>query len=347
MAFSAGQVLTAAQLNEFNTYSLEVEPDPAGPAATPAPITFTTHTPVATGVLKYDSGGFFEMSLEGTDRYRFGNASDNVEGTATTGAGTDYADVDRGFSAHTVGAMDYHADTTGKYGVATFDQTGGGQDDLWTSTSHGLSNDQEIQFFAAPSNPTEFNTTTSYYVGDATANTFRLYTDTAANSGTLVTGTSDSNGDWEWTVGPVPAIVILRSDIPTGGRIQHNMRAMGRSENRLNSYGGFSDERAKVNIQPYGDPRQDLVDIEVINYNLAGSIVNGELVPYDRPDNVKCVGYSAQALLAIKPGLVTGSDKHGYSVQTSVLIPILHRAWQLDHADLEALEARVAALESA
>jgi len=115
----------------------------------------------------------------------------------------------------------------------------------------------------------------------------------------------------------------------------------------MNVYGALSDERVKENIAPYGDPRQDLVDMEVINYNLMGDVEEGEIVPYDRPDPVKQVGYSAQALLPIKPGLVFGNEYSGYGVKYSVLIPILHRAWQLDHADLEALEARVAALESA
>jgi hypothetical protein len=339
MAFSAGQVLTAAQLNEFNTYNLEVEPDPAGPAATPAPITFTTHTPLATGVLKYDSGGFFEMSVEGTDRYRFGNAGNNVEGTAGS--------AKRGFSAYTVGAMDYHRDTTGLAGVATFDFTGGAQEDLWTATGHGLANDQAITFFAGPSNPTEFALNTVYYIGDATTNTFRLYTDTAANSGTLITGSSDSNGDWDWQTEPEEGILALRSDIGGSGTFQHIFYAAGYTGNRLNSYAGISDERVKENIAPYGDPRQDLADMEVINFNLMGEIKDGEVVPYDRPDPIKQVGYSAQALLSIKPGLVAGSEKSGYMVKTTVLIPILHRAWQLDHADLEALEARVAALESA
>jgi hypothetical protein len=115
----------------------------------------------------------------------------------------------------------------------------------------------------------------------------------------------------------------------------------------MNVYAGFSDERVKENIVPYGDPRQELMDIEVINYNLTGDIEKGEVVPYDRPDPIKQVGYSAQALLSIKPGLVYGNEYSGYMVKYSVLTPILHRAWQLDHADLEALEARVAALESA
>jgi len=341
MAFSAGQVLTAAQLNEFNTYSLEVEPDPAGPAATPAPITFTTHTPASTGVLRYDSAGFFDLEIEGTDRFRFGSNCLAVDGQ--------YAG--RSFSSYTRGAMEIHRDTSsGVVGEATFDQTGGGADNLWLSTAHGLVNDQAIGFYEGPSNPTEFTAsapiTTIYYVGDATTDTFRLYTDTAANSGTLVTGTTDSNGTWRWTDAQEIAIANFRASTAPG-TFQHRLYAGGYTGNRMNVYGALSDERVKENIAPYGDPRQDLVDMEVINYNLMGDVEEGEIVPYDRPDPVKQVGYSAQALLPIKPGLVFGNEYSGYGVKYSVLIPILHRAWQLDHADLEALEARVAALESA
>lgn len=340
MAFSAGQVLTAAQLNDFNTYSLEVEPDPAGPAATPAPITFTTHTPASTGAIKYDSSGYFDMELDGTLRYRFGNASQAVDGQYGF----------RGFSCYTTGAMEIHRDTTGILGDATFDQTGGGSDHLWTSVGHGLVNDDAIAFYEGSTNPTEFTASapisTIYYVGDATTDTFRLYTDTAANSGTLVTGSADSDGTWRWTDAQEIAIANFRAS--TGqGTFQHRLFAGGYTGNRMNVYAGFSDERVKENIVPYGDPRQDLMDMEVINYNLTGDIEKGEVVPYDRPDPIKQVGYSAQALLSIKPGLVFGNEYSGYSVKYSVLTPILHRAWQLDHADLEALEARVAALESA
>lgn len=325
MAFTSGQVLTAAQLNAFDTESLAVT------NASTATATFTANT--AIGVLKYDVNGYFEMSIAGTDRFRFGNDGNDV--TETTSG--------RGFSAYTDGAFEYYRTTSGKQGSASFTAVG----DTWTSTAHNLVADDAIIFFVSQTDPPEFNNATVYYVGGTiTANSFQLYDDTVANSGVLVTGSVDSSSNWLWDTHPQEGSFLLKSDVNGSGISQHILYASGHTANRLNVYGGISDARVKENIEPYGDPRQDLVDMEVISYNFMGSIVNGEVVPYETPDLLKQVGYSAQDVLAVKPGLVAGNNLEGYSFKTTVLVPILHRAWQLDHADLQALEERVAALEA-
>jgi|GEM_PF-960597 len=78
-----------------------------------------------------------------------------------------------------------------------FDFTGGAQEDLWTSTAHGLEVGDEVQFVAGVGSaaPTEYTKDTSYWVvAVPLVTTFQL---SASKGGAVLAGTADATVDWE------------------------------------------------------------------------------------------------------------------------------------------------------
>ena len=79
-------------------------------------------------------------------------------------------------------------------GNATFDQTGGAVDDLWTLTSHGLEVNDQVQFTAVGTGAGGYAVDTTYHVTSVeSANTFTL---SATRGGAAIVGAADSVGTW-------------------------------------------------------------------------------------------------------------------------------------------------------
>ena len=92
---------------------------------------------------------------------------------------------------------------------------------------------------------------------------------------------------------------------------------------------GRSDSRLKKNIAPANGQLSDILALEVVNYewndNISGS---------------KEIGFIAQQVQQVKPGLVL-EDENGYlHIKQTPLVPILVKAIQELTTRLEALEAQ-------
>lgn len=79
-------------------------------------------------------------------------------------------------------------------GNATYDVTGGAEEDLWTLASHGLAVGDSVIFTAAGTGATGYAASTRYYVASVpSVNTFQL---SATLGGAVIEGTGDSVGTW-------------------------------------------------------------------------------------------------------------------------------------------------------
>jgi hypothetical protein len=115
--------------------------------------------------------------------------------------------------------------------------------------------------------------------------------------------------------------------------------------NTNNSYGAISDAKLKENITDATPKLAGINAVRIVNYNLI-----------DHPE-VKQLGVIAQELEQIFPGMVSEApdrDMEGNdlgtvtkSVKYSVFVPMLIKAMQEQQATIEALTARIEALEGA
>ena len=109
----------------------------------------------------------------------------------------------------------------------------------------------------------------------------------------------------------------------------------GDVKSRTNSYGGISDERLKENIVDATPKLDDLNQVRIVNYNFI-----------DEPDK-KQLGVIAQELQEIFPKMVSeyGEDGH-LGVKYSIFVPMLIKALQEADDKIDALTARIEALEA-
>ena len=126
----------------------------------------------------------------------------------------EYSPADFGETRYISEQLDSNFDDTGyfegiaEYGVdigdATFDVSGGTEEDLWTLTAHGLQTGHLVQFDAVGTGAEGFTVDTDYYAILVGANEFQLALSGAlAVAGTQVEGTSaNSSGTWSVTVQP-------------------------------------------------------------------------------------------------------------------------------------------------
>jgi hypothetical protein len=122
-----------------------------------------------------------------------------------------------------------------------------------------------------------------------------------------------------------------------------HIRDSGNVVNQNNSYGAISDAKLKENIVDATPKLRKLNQVRVVNYNLIG-------------EEQKQLGVIAQELEQIFPSIVEEApdrDTEGNdlgtttkSVKYSVFVPMLIKAMQEQQSIIEALEARVAALET-
>ena len=118
--------------------------------------------------------------------------------------------------------------------------------------------------------------------------------------------------------------------------------ANGNVQNTNNSYGSISDQNLKENIVDATDKLSDIKQVKVRNFNFIG-------------DSTKQIGVVAQELETIFPALVDtikDSDADGNQLETetksvkySVFVPILIKSIQEQQTVIEALTARITALE--
>ena len=104
--------------------------------------------------------------------------------------------------------------------------------------------------------------------------------------------------------------------------------------NTNNSYGQISDVSLKENIVDATDKLNEINQIRVRNFNFIG-------------DELKQIGVIAQELETVFPSLVTTDEEENVkTVKYSVFVPILIKALQEADDKIDALEARITALES-
>jgi hypothetical protein len=128
------------------------------------------------------------------------------------------------------------------------------------------------------------------------------------------------------------------------GTLRLNIVANGNVTNSNNSYGAISDEKLKENITDATPKLDSINQVRVVNYNLISD-----------PEN-KQLGVIAQELEQIFPNMVEefpDKDNNGNDLGTttktvkySVFVPMLIKAIQEQQAIIEALTARIEALES-
>jgi len=109
----------------------------------------------------------------------------------------------------------------------------------------------------------------------------------------------------------------------------------GNVQNANNSYGAISDESLKENINDATPKLDDLLKVQVRNYNLKND-----------SDKTKQIGVVAQELELIFPAMVEADNDGIKGVKYSVFVPMLIKAIQELSAKNDALEARLAALEA-
>ena len=78
-------------------------------------------------------------------------------------------------------------------GDATFDETGGTVDHVWTLASHGLAVGDIVRFTAIGTGAVGYSQDVDYYVVQETANEFTL---SSSVGGAVIEGTGDSVGTW-------------------------------------------------------------------------------------------------------------------------------------------------------
>ena len=345
MTFTTGQILTAAQLNSLDINSLVVSGDVT--VDTDTLFVDSTNNRVGIGVTDPD----VTLEVDGRLSVNTGSSTDptiTFDGDLDTGI---YSGVDDNIRFSTGGVLAMTVDENQRLGVGVAAPGAALEVDGEIRAGNGAVDAPSLHF---ASDVTSGLFWSSNNVVDFSINGVARFRFTSSDSSLLGNGSrgfsGDTGGSFEYrrqTSTASDPIAHWYSNHSATATVQVRHFADGSSSNRTGTWGTLSDERAKTDVESYGDPRQDLLDIEVIQYNLAGQVEGGEVRLYDSPDPVRFVGYGAQSLAEIKPGMVYGSDAEGWQVKTTVFIPILHRAWQLDHAVLEDLAARVAVLEAA
>ena len=112
--------------------------------------------------------------------------------------------------------------------------------------------------------------------------------------------------------------------------------------NGSTSWGTFSDERLKYDVEPVENALESLSELRTVKYRLRD---------VDEPDSQKKIGVVAQDLVGvldevIDPLQITGDDTEYMAVRYTELVPVLIKAIQEQQATITALEARITQLEN-
>lgn len=168
--------------------------------------------------------------------------------------------------------------------------------------------------------------------------------DTAFSVGALTSGrilSTNSSGAVDFyrsTSTTTDGILVLRSDVSSTGANKFLAYANGDVATTTGTYGSISDARLKDIIGPSVDRLAQINDMEVIKYRLTKTTDDeGNIVDLDTPSH-EMLGFSAQQLQTVAPGLVKEVEHGILNVKTSVIVPMLVKAVQELTARLEALE---------
>ena len=101
------------------------------------------------------------------------------------------------------------------------------------------------------------------------------------------------------------------------------------------SFGTISDRNLKENIVDATPKLLDVLNLQVRNFNNKSD-----------SNKTKFIGFIAQEVETVFPNLVQGDLNGVKSIKTSLLIPILTKAIQEQQSQIEALTARIDALEA-
>ena len=109
------------------------------------------------------------------------------------------------------------------------------------------------------------------------------------------------------------------------------------------SFGTFSDERLKYDVEPIEDALGSLSELRTVKYRLRN---------VDEPDSQKKLGVVAQDLVGILDEVIdslqiSGDDTEYMAVRYTELVPVLIKAVQEQQEIINDLRARVAQLEGA
>jgi hypothetical protein len=112
------------------------------------------------------------------------------------------------------------------------------------------------------------------------------------------------------------AFLVCTDSANIGGRIARLViRPSGSIQNLTGTYGTLSDRRVKENIVDATSKLDDVMQLRVRNFNFTN-------------DTLKQIGFVAQEMEEVFPGLVEISENDMKAVKTSILIPILVKALQ-------------------
>ena len=108
------------------------------------------------------------------------------------------------------------------------------------------------------------------------------------------------------------------------------------------SFGTFSDERLKENIEPIENALESLSGLRTVKYHLKD---------VDGPEDKKKLGIIAQDLVGVIDEVIdplqrSGDDTEYMAVRYTELVPVLIKAIQEQQAIIEALTTRITALEN-
>ena len=173
------------------------------------------------------------------------------------------------------------------------------------------------------------------------ANNGQIRTYTASNDSLVVQNNNAAGTTYAFFIGKYSAT----DNVGSGGTNSIYIYTNGNIQNTNNSYTGISDLKLKENIVDANSQWDDLKALKVRNYN------------FKEGQTHRQIGLIAQEVELISPGLVTESpdrDEDGNdlgtttkAVQYSVLYMKAVKALQEAMERIEALEAKVAALEAA
>jgi len=238
----------------------------------------------------------------------------------------------------------------GKIQVLRSDNARGGQffaDDAGTHVTalatgndplflEALGTTSSIRFTTGGSERARITSGGEFIVGDTT---------TPRNSSVcaIAPSTSEPLFVYRKTTGTGSGVLTVSSDVTSTAQIHFQVLGNGNVVNTNNSYGSISDFKLKENIADSTPKLDKLNQVRVVTFNMVG-------------DSQKQIGIIAQELEQIFPSLIierSDYDAEGNdlgtvtkSVKYSVFVPMLIKAMQEQQAIIEALEARVAALET-
>jgi hypothetical protein len=138
------------------------------------------------------------------------------------------------------------------------------------------------------------------------------------------------------------AYYIGQSAMSRRVRIYSGAEASGVNLNAgATSWGTFSDERLKYDVEPVENALESLSNLRTVKYRLKD---------VDSAEDKKKIGLMAQDLVGvldevIDPVKKTGDDTEYMSVRYTELVPVLVKAIQEQQTLIESLTARIAALE--